>query len=258
MKILDFMSKEEFQEYQDLFSDATGLAAIALDAEGNYISEGSNFNDFCMKYTRGTKKGAERCLHDDETGVGCYYCHAGLMDFGEDIKIGDEVVGRIIGGQVLPNPPDDDKFRRIAEELGIDPEAYVKAVHKVPVKTEKSIKASAKLLAMLINRIVNDAYEKRRTDNIVNVVKPELEKTTEDIQAIVGLVKKLDGIASKQNILTLNASIESARAGEAGRGFAVVAQQMGDMTRTSSELYKSIDNTTKSLSASIKKMDDAF
>lgn len=42
----------EFQRIQDLFSDATGLAAIAVDSQGEYISRGSNFTDFCMKYTR--------------------------------------------------------------------------------------------------------------------------------------------------------------------------------------------------------------
>ena len=43
------MDLEKFQEIQDLFSDSTGLAAIAVGVDGKYITEPSNFNDFCMK-----------------------------------------------------------------------------------------------------------------------------------------------------------------------------------------------------------------
>lgn len=52
MDIRKIVDLNEFQRIQDLFSDATGLAAIAVDSQGEYISRGSNFTDFCMKYTR--------------------------------------------------------------------------------------------------------------------------------------------------------------------------------------------------------------
>ena len=58
------------QEIQDLFSDATGLAAIAVDMEGNYITKGSNFTDFCMKYTRGSEEGRRRCVKCDNECTG--------------------------------------------------------------------------------------------------------------------------------------------------------------------------------------------
>ena len=107
----------EFQRIQDLFSDATGLAAIAVDSQGEYISRGSNFTDFCMKYTRGNGEGLKRCEKCDREGKGSYYCHAGLMDFAADLMINGEKVGAVIGGQVLPQKPDPEKFRRIAREL---------------------------------------------------------------------------------------------------------------------------------------------
>ena len=46
MKITDFMDLDMLQELQDDFSASTGLAANAVYAEGNYITEGSNFTDF--------------------------------------------------------------------------------------------------------------------------------------------------------------------------------------------------------------------
>ena len=53
MELKDFMNMNKLQEIQNNFSEATGLAAIAVGKNGEYITEGSNFTDFCMKYTRG-------------------------------------------------------------------------------------------------------------------------------------------------------------------------------------------------------------
>ena len=48
MELKDFMDMSELQQIQDDFSDATGLAAIAVGKHGEYITEGSNFTDFCF------------------------------------------------------------------------------------------------------------------------------------------------------------------------------------------------------------------
>lgn len=41
MNIRDFMDLQKMQEVQDEFSNATGLAAIAIDNDGQYLTEGS-------------------------------------------------------------------------------------------------------------------------------------------------------------------------------------------------------------------------
>ena len=48
MELKDFMNMNKLQEIQNNFSEATGLAAIAVGKNGEYITEGSNFTDFCM------------------------------------------------------------------------------------------------------------------------------------------------------------------------------------------------------------------
>lgn len=107
MELKEFMDISKLQKIQDNFSNATGLAAIAVGNDGQYLTEGSNFTDFCMKYTRGSKEGNRRCVKCDNEGRGTYFCHAGLMDFSVDIKVGDEKVGAIIGGQILPEAPEE-------------------------------------------------------------------------------------------------------------------------------------------------------
>ena len=56
MELKEFMDLSKLQKIQDDFSNATGLAAIAVGMDGQYLTEGSNFTDFCMKYTRGSEE----------------------------------------------------------------------------------------------------------------------------------------------------------------------------------------------------------
>lgn len=62
------------------------------------------------------------------------------MDFSIDIIVNGEKVGAVIGGQVLPVVPDEDKFRKTAQDLGINPEDYIKALRKVPIASESKIR----------------------------------------------------------------------------------------------------------------------
>ncbi len=40
MKLSDFMDVSHLQKIQDAFSQATGLAAVAIDTEDSYITKG--------------------------------------------------------------------------------------------------------------------------------------------------------------------------------------------------------------------------
>lgn len=258
MYLKDFMDMEQLQKIQDMFSDATGLAAIAVNQDGEYITSGSNFTDFCMKYTRNSPEGNRRCVKCDNECKGVYYCHAGLMDFASDIIVNGEKLGAIIGGQVLPNEPDLEKFENIAKELGINPKNYVDAVQKVPVRTEQSIRAAAQLLCDTVNEMANLAYIRWKNAKEIEVIEGEMNNLTSSVKSIADKTKELETIASRQNMLTLNASIEAARAGEVGVGFAVVAKQMGELSRHSSDIYKNIKEASTTIATSIDKINNAI
>lgn len=258
MELKDFMDLSELQRIQDKFSDATGLAAIAVGIHGEYLTEGSNFTDFCMKYTRGSEEGNRRCVKCDNECTGTYFCHAGLMDFSVDIIVEGEKVGAIIGGQVLPEPPKEEEFRKIATELGIDPDAYVNALRKVPISTEKKIRASAELLGTIVNQLVNLEYFKHNNAGRLDKVKDEILESTQLTAAISDSTGSLKAIATKQRILALNASIEAARSGEAGVGFAVVAKSMQDLAAQSAVIYNDIEVNAGKITDTVNHLAQAF
>ena len=258
MELKDFMDLSKLQKIQDDFSNATGLAAIAVGKHGEYLTEGSNFTDFCMKYTRGSSEGNRRCVKCDNECSGTYFCHAGLMDFSIDIIINDEKLGSIIGGQVLPAEPDEEKFRQTAQELGIDPDKYIQALHKVPVSSEKRIRAASNLLGIVVNQLVNLEYFKYNNAGRLESVRENVKKSGELVEQINENTGHLKGIAKKQTILSLNATIGAARSGEAGVGFAVVAKSMQELSSQSSGIYNDIEKSVSEITALINMITSLF
>lgn len=258
MELLDFIDLEVLQKMQDTFSLATGMAAITVDLNGNFITKPSNFTEFCMDYTRKSTLGASRCAKCDADGKGAYFCHAGLMDFAEPIIVNGNHLGNILGGQVLPGDPDISKFEVIAEELNIPKEDYIKALGKVSVRSEESIRAAANLLRELVSNLVRLQYTVKKESKKADILREEIECMMTNAQDIASKTQALTKISSQQNMLSLNASIEAARAGDAGRGFTIVAKQMGELAKSSTKIYTDIVENANAIRLSADKLDKTF
>lgn len=255
MRIEDFADMERFESIMADWANATGLATVAVDADGKYISKCYNFTDFCIKLTRGSKEGCKRCERCDAEGKGVYRCHAGLVDFGIPLQLNDgTVLGSVIGGQVLPEEPDDEKFRSVARDLGINEDDYIDALHKVNVRTENQIKASANLLGEVLNNYINSEYNTKYNGALIEKLSNGVKKCEEYVHNIQENTTQLYAIQKKQNILALNASIEAARAGDAGRGFAVVASEVGKLAKNCTDLNNEISSNVESISMAIHDM----
>lgn len=241
MKIQDFCDMNKFEEIMRNWAGSTGLATVAVGDDGKYISECYNFTDFCIKYTRGSAEGCRRCEKNDREGKGVYSCHAGLVDFGIPITLDDgTVLGSVIGGQVLPENPDEDKFRQTAKELGINEDKYIEALKQVNVKTREEIECSAQLLGDVINMFVRASYATYQNQEILSRLRDGIGRAANQIVMANENTKQIDNLSSRQKMLALNASIEAARAGEAGRGFSVVAEEVQNLSKIMNEASNNI------------------
>lgn len=256
INIKDFCDMEQFEQIMSNWAKATGLATVAVGADGRYISECYNFTEFCIDLTRKSPEGCRRCEKCDREGKGVYFCHAGLIDFGIELKIGDEVVGSVIGGQVLSETPDDDKFRTVAREIGVNEDRYIAALHKVTIRSEEAIRASAELLGQVLNSYINAQYMEKHNKQIIGKLGTGAKDAEELVNRIKEKTVQLNTIHGKQKILALNASIEAARAGENGKGFAVVAGEVGKLSDFINDINKDINKLVGEIDTVVHKMNE--
>lgn len=254
MEIREFTDMERFEHIMANWAAATGLATVAVGADGTYISECYNFTDFCIKLTRGSREGCARCEKCDREGQGVYHCHAGLIDFGIPLVVEGQKVGSVIGGQVLPKQPDENAFRRVAREIGVDEDKYIEALHQVNVRTEDAIRASAELLGEVLNHFINAEYAKKKNSVIIERLTEGVERTNDLVEQITLKTGELKALQNKQKILALNASIEAARAGEKGAGFAVVAKEVEKLSEQSTIVNKAIEDIVVNISGVVESM----
>lgn len=285
VRLTELISPSVLQEIQDGFANVTGMAALTTDADGVPVTQGSNFTDFCMKYTRCSAKGCKRCEECDrmggektrETGLAqAYVCHAGLMDFAAPIMLNGEFIGSFIGGQVLIDEPNDDHFRQIAQDIDIEPEAFIEAVHRVNIVPRPKVESAAKFLHTIAKVLSSMAYTAYNAEQMNQTLKTNINTTAAIISEVrimsdqtMRLVQDMDqrfaSIASlvdecnaevencsevvniiqdnatTTHILGLNASIEASRAKEEGKGFGVIASEvrsLADTSKSSADIIK--------------------
>ena len=93
--------------------------------------------------------------------------------------------------------------------------------------------------SLLKSSVSTTCITSKVTDNITDLA----EKT----KSIENFINIINDISSKTNLLSLNASIESARAGAAGRGFAVVAEEIRTLAASSLQAAEQIRNTVNTV-----------
>ena len=85
------------------------------------------------------------------------------------------------------------------------------------------------------------------TVELISKVKDQIDETNEAIKQINTAVELIVDITSQTNLLSLNASIEAARAGAAGKGFAVVAEEIKKLAEESAKGAESIKAVTQNI-----------
>lgn len=93
------------------------------------------------------------------------------------------------------------------------------------------------------DKIISMQDSSHKMDEGISAISKRIETVNTTVDKVSNIVSVIEEISSETNLLSLNASIEAARAGDAGKGFAVVAQEirvLSDNTNTELENIKQI------------------
>ncbi len=119
-------------------------------------------------------------------------------------------------------------------------------------KQEKAVEDLKQIMSQLtqeLNRSVSATVEVTEatgntsekiieTQSRMELLKDSMQKISDMSIAIEKIIGEINSIAQQTNMLSLNASIEAARAGDMGKGFAVVARQVGELAARSAQAAK--------------------
>lgn len=178
--IRDIVDIEQLQELQDNFAEVTRLAVVAVDYKGDPITAYSNFTKFCSKF-REDGRCRRMCFKSDAHGgveaartqkPHIYRCHTGLVDFAVPILFEGQYLGSILAGQVKVH---DNRYRPIVSvddgfieaQLAADPELK-RHYDAIEVMTAQEVESAAKLMYVVANHIVEQAFNRRIQEVLVD------------------------------------------------------------------------------------------
>jgi ligand-binding sensor protein len=258
------------QYFLDNFAMGMNCAAVAVNRAGEEITKPSSFRDFCSNYIHSTALGVSKCaacnskMGSESLRLGKPYvagCHAGLIDFAAPIIVNGEHIGSILGGQILASPPNKGTIDNVAKELGLSSENLWEAATRIDIVPQKNIDAASEVLFTIANTLAQNGYNRIEIELLSSTLAEnfiQLSQTIESLsesaqcitanqqvlgeeiggigsvtQEISNVLQLIKQVATKTQMIGLNASIEAARIGNEGRGFAVVAKEIQTLSESS-------------------------
>lgn len=151
-----------------------------------------------------------------------------------------------VSGETLRNA--DDIFNGTGEQ-----EKAVEDLKQTMSQLTQELNRSVSATVEITEATGNTSEKIIETQSRMELLKDSMQKISDMSMAIEKIIGDINSIAQQTNMLSLNASIEAARAGDMGKGFAVVARQVGELAARSAQAAK---ETSELIMNSIKAVED--
>ncbi|MDR1838106.1 MAG: methyl-accepting chemotaxis protein, partial [Treponema sp.] len=115
--------------------------------------------------------------------------------------------------------------------------ANIHSVNQTLIENSKNVEA------------LTEASERGKT--ALQAVAQEIQEIAKDSEGLLEINSVMNKIAAQTNLLSMNAAIEAAHAGEVGKGFAVVADEIRKLAESSGQQSKTTAGMLKKIKASI-------
>jgi PAS domain S-box-containing protein len=152
----DLVDIDRLRVMFERFSQATGFTTGLISYPGQDLLISTGWRDICTRFHRVFPSSNVHCKQSNLTltsnlkerkALNILHCESGLVDGATPIIIKGAHVANLATGQILFKKPDIKQFRKQGEEYGYDVDAYLEALEKVPVVTEKKFKEALGFLS---------------------------------------------------------------------------------------------------------------
>lgn len=130
---------------------------------------------------------------------------------------------------------------------------------------EESTAAITEMMASLgsVNTVAGNKKESTQAlSSVADRGREQITRTAENFKTVVDhigrvqeMASAINGIAAQTNLLSMNAAIEAAHAGDSGRGFAVVAEEIRKLADSAGKSSQGITQLIKDITSSVTETD---
>ncbi len=222
-RLLGYQDEHDFPNVLNSWSDSLHPEdkQAALDAFNNHVNDYSGRTPFDLEYRLRRKDGSYRWFRA----------------IGKTVRESDGTP-IVVAGSIL-DITDSKKNKEIEKEMNVSVSNLSNALAEMTKTVDQATKD--------MTGVADKQAEIVKSTDLIN----------ESVEGSLKIIDIIQDIASQTNLLSLNASIEAARAGDAGKGFAVVAEEVGRLaitsTNTSEEIAKTLNHMSETINIMVEK-----